>query len=1018
MPCCKWGGVMRWFNIWQQNSLTKKGLAALIFGGLIYCLLSPSQTYAQWPPFRFNLNPVYENNQITYALNFRNRADWTMTNVTIKIPLPEGTRFVEARTRPDTTAEFDGREITFFTATPYRGTVRDAYLVVEVTEPERTTFTTQPWISWQGDQPGDYLVDEETFDISLSALNWEAPSTSRLQLEAAATVEDNTITYFIYPQNVRGRMWDVEINVPVPAETTFLSSNASPPFTAGFDGREVSFFASELGLYEQIEPLKFQVSTENVTSPLLETHAWARWSNTGRAVGRRIVAQEETVTGNIIVNPSRSGQDVVADSQGDVPFSQYDVTSVALQDVLLPDNVLALKIIFYTAGELETEDQHLEYYFYIDDDCAAGTGRWFDYRGVDHRIEYDHQATRARIMPWDEGETSWDWQQQTRLLHQINGNTITMWVPYNLFQDSRAFCWIAETKNQSTEFNTRLPVDTIPTGSDIRITQHQVVSATTEIVQENIESLGSSPVQQVYIDQGDVWRYLPGWTEPPAGWQNIAFDDSDWFSGPTAIGYGAGEYATDLADLTYSIEKGNSPILVQQVDEQSGMILEVLPTGASNSVFMRRVFTVTDSIFPTQLALEVDYEGRFIAYLNGREVARRGIKTGSESPQVESFVGQDVNASSEIIELGGFTEILSQTNVLAIEAYSIDGDNLAINPKLTWRYDPAAINASDFVSDAATAPGTTAGPLTVSNLTGKLAVPLLQGTTYNVHVFSLPDGREIVQIPRARQPNIRFDGQRMLINRQGGGVENVYEYDFATGIEKQVSDAPQDWHPFYDWAGNRVVYGNDELTVGVDGRRHPYIFVQCGLLPPHQETQKICRDIPQLGILVPAGQTGEIWGSHPVWTINDRIVYKGCNSWAGFSDCGIYSVPAASTKGFSDGFIPRQLTDDTSDIPTDTQDNLIAFTSRRDGDWEAYLMNLDGTGIRNISNSPRAVDGLPTLSPDGQWVAFVSDRDGQWAVWVAPVLGGEPEKLFALPTQAPWGNDDLSWTNERISWGP
>jgi hypothetical protein len=63
---------------------------------------------------------------------------------------------------------------------------------------------------------------------------------------------------------------------------------------------------------------------------------------------------------------------------------------------------------------------------------------------------------------------------------------------------------------------------------------------------------------------------------------------------------------------------------------------------------------------------------------------------------------------------------------------------------------------------------------------------------------------------------------------------------------------------------------------------------------------------------------GEIQGTNPVWTTNDMIAYKGCNSWAGFAACGIYTVPAASTKGFSDGFIPRQLTKDTSDVPTDT----------------------------------------------------------------------------------------------------
>jgi Tol biopolymer transport system component len=91
--------------------------------------------------------------------------------------------------------------------------------------------------------------------------------------------------------------------------------------------------------------------------------------------------------------------------------------------------------------------------------------------------------------------------------------------------------------------------------------------------------------------------------------------------------------------------------------------------------------------------------------------------------------------------------------------------------------------------------------------------------------------------------------------------------------------------------------------------------------------------------------------------------------------------------------------------------------SYRDNNWEAYLMDVNGAGVKNLSNSPISNDGLPTLSPDGDWVAFVSDREGQWAVWVAPVVGGLAQKLFDLP-ESPWGDGDRAWTNERISWGP
>jgi Tol biopolymer transport system component len=62
------------------------------------------------------------------------------------------------------------------------------------------------------------------------------------------------------------------------------------------------------------------------------------------------------------------------------------------------------------------------------------------------------------------------------------------------------------------------------------------------------------------------------------------------------------------------------------------------------------------------------------------------------------------------------------------------------------------------------------------------------------------------------------------------------------------------------------------------------------------------------------------------------------------------------------------------------------------------------------------------VSPDGNWVAFVSDRDGAWGIWIVPRSGGEPEKILDFSTintnPSPWGVGDRAWMFERISWGP
>ena len=52
----------------------------------------------------------------------------------------------------------------------------------------------------------------------------------------------------------------------------------------------------------------------------------------------------------------------------------------------------------------------------------------------------------------------------------------------------------------------------------------------------------------------------------------------------------------------------------------------------------------------------------------------------------------------------------------------------------------------------------------------------------------------------------------------------------------------------------------------------------------------------------------------------------------------------------------------------------IAFTSRRTGNSDIYIMDLGGKNIRNLTDHP-AWDFAPTFSPNGRWMAYVSDRD-------------------------------------------
>ena len=74
----------------------------------------------------------------------------------------------------------------------------------------------------------------------------------------------------------------------------------------------------------------------------------------------------------------------------------------------------------------------------------------------------------------------------------------------------------------------------------------------------------------------------------------------------------------------------------------------------------------------------------------------------------------------------------------------------------------------------------------------------------------------------------------------------------------------------------------------------------------------------------------------------------------------------------------------------------IAFDSKRDGNWEVYVMNADGTGVTRLTFND-AVDGSPSWSPDGRRIAFDSKRDGNLEIYVMNADGSGVTRLTHNP---------------------
>jgi len=274
-----------------------------------------------------------------------------------------------------------------------------------------------------------------------------------------------------------------------------------------------------------------------------------------------------------------------------------------------------------------------------------------------------------------------------------------------------------------------------------------------------------------------------------------------------------------------------------------------------------------------------------------------------------------------------------------------------------------------------------------SALAGTIAYPVFNGTDYDIY-FGQADGSgtQFFQAD-ASQPAFSPDGSRIALHSWIADKRGLMTMDVSGGNQILVSTFIEDQLPTWNLDSSTII-----LLSRRSGDRKSELF-------------RVSSSVDR-GESILVGE-----GEYPTIGRGGQLVFKG---W-GNTGIGLRTSSADLTA-----------VDNLTDINEDTAPAIspdgerIVFMSRRDGNWEIYTVNVDGSGLARLTDDP-ADDGLPTWSPDGNVVAFVSNRGGSWAVWAMTPIGNDQQKLFDMEG-SPDGfvgtdpNASRGWAEERISW--
>lgn len=152
----------------------------------------------------------------------------------------------------------------------------------------------------------------------------------------------------------------------------------------------------------------------------------------------------------------------------------------------------------------------------------------------------------------------------------------------------------------------------------------------------------SEPTPVTLVPREAMWKYFKGRSEPSdpvENWRQTAFNDADWSSGQTSIGFADNDDNTVLSDMYKSYV----------------------------TVYMRKSFTVSDVSRLENLALHVYVDDGCVIWINGIEVARPHCPDGEIGYNQAMANNHEAGDYEAFVLPSPYHYLVDGTNVIAVQ---------------------------------------------------------------------------------------------------------------------------------------------------------------------------------------------------------------------------------------------------------------------------------------------------------------------------------------------------------------